>query len=856
MIFLLCGSLIAMAVTLPSPDVNNPQSPFALSYLTANEQRALSTAIKANLDAQAALTASPNDPFLQKAVATAGATMGQLFSQALNKQQVATATSGTGSGAVSQADLKVLNDKKAVLQSKIASGDQAQITAATADYQATQATADANYKAANDGNKDLDGLNCSLKTLTVSGCIPIIFYYALYKPAYYLLLLVSKIFDFTIHLGINDQYVYPGGDTGFVATSWTIMRDISNMAFIFVLLYTGIMTMFGLADWKRTVIHVVIIALLVNFSLFFTKVVIDAGNILAVGVYSSMGPAPAGQRQDIALSIVNAFAPQTFITSTVDRSSVDAIIIFLIAAVVNIAAAWVFFKIALVFIGRLLAFWFLMIVSPFAFVSSTFPKGNKFSAWLDMLLSQAFVAPVFLFMLYLIMKVVNAGILQGFVNTSGVNTGTGITDRLILPVLVATLIVVALSKAKDFAEDMAGDFGKLGAKLGGAVMGVAGGVALGGAAFAGRKVIGGAAQALQNSGRLQNMATSDNYFARKLGGAGLNLSSKAQSASWDARGNKWVGKAAGASGFNLGSVPKTSDGGIVAAQKRKVQEDLAFADKLKVSEQEKRRLAAQANPGYTDAQNRAGVEQDASSAAQEAARTSLTGRALEQTQAQALAAAETLTSANAVAGASQEHRDLTTLNNSLAALQATEAEAIAQRVAAEDTFNQANISGTLTQVMTDALTSTSAAAANATLSRSSVETQRGNAQTSYDAAHGATLTAAQTAATSAASALGAAQASYNGSIERQASLAADAQLLATRTIISEAVKAADQVTTQRRAAYAQEVSQRGWTSGVFTEGDRVRQSETAAHIRASTGATTESTTEKLLAKLVAAGKIS
>ncbi len=364
-------------------------------------------------------------------------------------------------------------------------------TATEANRAGTAAVATAESLREKSGDAIYDALNCyiGLGGSDMSGCFPMGIYYVIYKPASFILILASKIFNFTLFLGIEKQYVYPGGDEGFIATSWTIMRDVSNMAFIFVLLYTGISTMLGFGNWKRTVIQVVIIALLVNFSLFFTKVVIDAGNVLAVGVYSALGPAPAGQIQDLSTSLVAAFQPQSFISLSATVTSFDAIVIFLIAAAVALAVSWVLFKVALLFIGRLLAFWFLMIVSPFAFISSTFPKGNKFNQWLDMLLSQAFVAPVFLFMLYIIMKVVNAGILQGFVNNSPMTFGDGITDKLIMPVLIAILIVVALSKAKDFAESMAGEFGKLGASIGTKVIGGALGLTAGGGCF-GRQVCG------------------------------------------------------------------------------------------------------------------------------------------------------------------------------------------------------------------------------------------------------------------------------------------------------------------------------------------------------------------------------
>ncbi|MEK7801795.1 MAG: hypothetical protein AAB276_05010, partial [Pseudomonadota bacterium] len=110
----------------------------------------------------------------------------------------------------------------------------------------------------------------------------------------------AKAFDLSLTLSIDQQYV----NQPFVTSAWEIVRDFANMLFIFVLLYVGINTMLGGAGHTRAIFMVIIVALLINFSLFFTKIIIDAGNILAVGVYESIGSAPApGQPRDISLSL-------------------------------------------------------------------------------------------------------------------------------------------------------------------------------------------------------------------------------------------------------------------------------------------------------------------------------------------------------------------------------------------------------------------------------------------------------------------------------------------------------------------------------------------------------------------------
>lgn len=333
----------------------------------------------------------------------------------------------------------------------------------------------------NSGPTELKGFACGGLAFEVKGCIPIGVYYLIYKPTQYFLMGTGYMFDIMLNLSIRKEFV---SDPPFIDKSWKVIRDFSNMAFIFVLLYTGIATMLGTPGWAKTVRNVIIIALLINFSLFFTKVVIDAGNILAVGVYESIKAGNPSLSEEIS----KGFKPQGFLGATNVSDAMDAIIVFLLAAVVSGYAGYIFFKASLLFLGRLIAFWFLMIVSPFAFISITLPKGNVFSQWWGLLLNQAFVAPVFLFLLYLIMQIANAGIFDG-----SQMTGSWLFDKLLTPILMGTLILMAMQKALALSEKMAGDFGKLGASMVTKSMGLtAAGVAMtGGAGVRALSAIGG-----------------------------------------------------------------------------------------------------------------------------------------------------------------------------------------------------------------------------------------------------------------------------------------------------------------------------------------------------------------------------
>ncbi|MDQ5955336.1 MAG: hypothetical protein QG621_339, partial [Patescibacteria group bacterium] len=76
----------------------------------------------------------------------------------------------------------------------------------------------------------------------------------------------------------------------FLTQSWAAVRDLANMIFIFLLVYLAI-TVILQAETQGTMkmlAGIIIAALLINFSFFFTRLVIDGGNLLALQFYNAI----------------------------------------------------------------------------------------------------------------------------------------------------------------------------------------------------------------------------------------------------------------------------------------------------------------------------------------------------------------------------------------------------------------------------------------------------------------------------------------------------------------------------------------------------------------------------------------
>ena len=65
--------------------------------------------------------------------------------------------------------------------------------------------------------------------------------------------------------------------------SWTVIRDFCNLAFIFGFVWIGIKTIidYDSGTTKKFLASLIIGALLINFSLFITRVVVDVSNVMS-----------------------------------------------------------------------------------------------------------------------------------------------------------------------------------------------------------------------------------------------------------------------------------------------------------------------------------------------------------------------------------------------------------------------------------------------------------------------------------------------------------------------------------------------------------------------------------------------
>ncbi len=182
-----------------------------------------------------------------------------------------------------------------------------------------------------DTTKDYTPL-CSLTNGALSsgsfvGCIALVVHFVFFQVPSYFAAIMGKILDFFLGFTI-DSNTYDGGTTGdAIRKGWVIVRDIANIFFIVFLIYAAIATIFNYAkvSYKTIVGAVIINAILINFSLFAVKFVVDISNIAAHVFYNQIvvedtsGNIRSTTSGYVPLSegIVSAYDPQRIMASTI-----------------------------------------------------------------------------------------------------------------------------------------------------------------------------------------------------------------------------------------------------------------------------------------------------------------------------------------------------------------------------------------------------------------------------------------------------------------------------------------------------------------------------------------------------------
>lgn len=370
----------------------------------------------------------------------------------------------------------------------------------------------------------------------------------------------------TFVIGFGTQFQDAG--IGFVVNqSWAALRDIFNLVFIFGLVAIGFKMILRVNDSnsKRWLVMLILAALLVNFSLFITKFVIDFSNIVAVEIINEglAGPDPVfrtqtnnSSRVDISMSMseamrlptINNNSPQTI--NTINNSLTNEEIegragwgLIFGTMIVYIVATFVFLAAAILLIIRAAVLIILMIVSPFLFIGMVFPslQSSATKLW-KMLFSRAFFAPIYILFLYITLTLTDRFVTAVSTGNNGPNIGgamAGLTEQTISNtfgpfLIIVVLLMISLVAAQKIGAEGGGHAVSMGKStmnygrkkvVGGAATQTAGRGARYASGVAGRNLSRGLNRLQQGDGAIARAARS-NAVQGSIGGAATAMQNK------------------------------------------------------------------------------------------------------------------------------------------------------------------------------------------------------------------------------------------------------------------------------------------------------------------------------------------
>ncbi|MEK7664117.1 MAG: hypothetical protein AAB340_01565 [Patescibacteria group bacterium] len=224
--------------------------------------------------------------------------------------------------------------------------------------------------------------------------------------------MTESLFNFILSTFVNysDRWSITRNDA--FLSSWVIMRDWANMLIIVGLIAIAVATILNFEKYRaqKLLAPIIIVALLVNFSVVFVGLFIDASNIVMASLLANGNELSTGLIRQINnnwnLAVRPLLQEATTFNASVRYAGVETIFSLFYLLV---GLTLIYFSLTL--IQRYILLALLFIFSPLAFVAFVFPDTKGlFKQWWDKFIQWCFVGVGSSFMLFISFKVMNSNV--------------------------------------------------------------------------------------------------------------------------------------------------------------------------------------------------------------------------------------------------------------------------------------------------------------------------------------------------------------------------------------------------------------------------------------------------------------
>ena len=408
-------------------------------------------------------------------------------------------------------------------------------------------------------------------------------------------------------------------DKPWIYKSWSVIRDVTNILTVFSALYIGVRYIMGSEelDFRKSLIRILLAALLINFSFPLSKFAIDISNYVSVSVrsgipgYVTSKDGSKTKVNGISGVIMHYTGVSTAIGNLANPGSDKEFKGFtswtsMALAIVYLASVFfVFLYATLMILLRAIVLLVCVIFSPVMFMTSSFKSMEKLNQlWRDNFIGQLLFGPVFMLGLWLsigFLASANSNFsFDGITKSVATPDSVQQTTMLVLSIISLFLAVFAANKVSS------GLGGAIGGFIGGAVKTVGLGVATGGAGLALRGTAGRAGAAIAGSKWIKDKKENGGVIGRRIA-SGLSLAGDKMS-----NAKVTIGGKSSESTADKNKAVKEKLGGdhskFLEENKGKLAANPALRDELYKARGDKDRFAIAsakldpANAGKTDAQ--------------------------------------------------------------------------------------------------------------------------------------------------------------------------------------------------------------------------------------------------------------
>ncbi|MDP9040588.1 MAG: type IV secretion system protein, partial [Bacteroidota bacterium] len=334
--------------------------------------------------------------------------------------------------------------------------------------------------------------------------------------------IAAFFFDALAQLSISSS----GYALDFLANGWKTILSIANILFLFGFIYIAVTIILNsdTAGTMRSLATLIIMAVLVNFSFFAVRVVIDAGNLLATQFYnaipaatfnppslftsvtSASGVGINAKVKDLTAPIMDSVRLQSLwsnknFNTWVGRQNqngfsgllnelITLTFLYIAVAAIYWVLIFAFFMNGIKFLLRTVILWLVIMAAPLALVMSAFPAGkNLFKKWQNELIQNSFYPAVFFLIFLVIIMIVqgvtgydpannSGGLISSiFSDSNSVNASAPIVDSVANVVIRMGIIIAMLYFGLKASDHIAETGGKFAQNISGKVSGYTAGLA-------------------------------------------------------------------------------------------------------------------------------------------------------------------------------------------------------------------------------------------------------------------------------------------------------------------------------------------------------------------------------------------